>query len=65
MVPWGPDGLLAQYEQAVVLLDRELVTRRSLLTPNAKGTYGRAGSDPSGTKLYFVGPDGTISLASL
>jgi len=62
--PWGPDGLLAHYEQAVLLLDHELVPVCSLLTPNGKGQSGRLGSDPTGTRLYYAAVDGSISIAT-
>lgn len=63
--PWGPDGLIAQYEDAALLVDRELVTRRQIALPNAPGDYGRVGSDPSGTRLWFLHTDGRITTASL
>lgn len=63
--PWGADGLIAQYEDAALLVDREFVTRRQIQLPNAPGDYGSVGSDPSGTRLYFVHTDGRISVASL
>ncbi|MCY0994952.1 hypothetical protein OV203_47940 [Nannocystis sp. ILAH1] len=65
VLPWGADGLIAQYEDAALLVDRELNTRRQLRTPNAKGTYGTIGSDPSGAWLFFVHEDGRIAVAAL
>lgn len=65
VVPWGPDGLIVQYEDAALLVDRELITRRQIQTPNAKGTIGTIGGDPSGAWLFFVHEDGRISAAAL
>ncbi|MFY0534396.1 hypothetical protein [Nannocystis pusilla] len=65
VLPWGADGLIAQYEGAALLVDRELNTRRQLRTPNAKDTYGTIGSDPSGAWLFFVHEDGKIAVAAL
>ncbi|MCY1062177.1 hypothetical protein [Nannocystis sp. SCPEA4] len=65
VLPWGADGLIAQYEEAALLVDRELNTRRQLHTPNAKGDYGTIGSDPSGAWLFFVHSDGKIAVAAL
>lgn len=63
--PWGPDGMIAQYEDAALLVDREFVTRRQIQLPGAPNDYGRVGSDPSGTRLYYMHSDGRIDAAML
>ncbi|MEZ4454268.1 MAG: hypothetical protein R3B09_32740 [Nannocystaceae bacterium] len=65
VVPWGADGLIAQYEDAALLLDRDLKTQRQISTPNAPETYGILACDPTGERLVFVHEDGRVVFAAL
>ncbi len=61
---WGDEGLVIEYEDALVLLDAQLEHVAQIDLPDLEGMPD-VGSDPAGTRLHVASPDGARWVMSL
>jgi len=64
VLPWGEQGLIIAYEQAIQLKDPQLETVQTLDLPKMDGML-HVGSNPKGSQLHAASPYGAIYVHGL